>query len=158
MKIPYGPGYLCMATHPKTPNKDPRRRQRMAHVTHDGKTTLCSMMALEHLSATAAAIAEPDWYSIKRWTLPAKGICKNCRNISDDMESEQITVPEPTTKEEQSRAELFQKVAALQVVDAWNNPGPHPDLHTAAKMNLKHQWPLLYKTVKRLAETHGKNI
>jgi hypothetical protein len=43
--------------------------------------------------------------------------------------------------------EFVQKVA-----DAWNIPGPRPDIHMQAQMKLKKEWPTLWLAVRNLAK------
>lgn len=38
------------------------------------------------------------------------------------------------------------------VIKAWNDAGPAPRIHEAAKEKLKKDWPALYKAVKELSE------
>jgi hypothetical protein len=43
------------------------------------------------------------------------------------------------------------------VIDAWNNPGPHPRWHHEAQRNLLTAWPTLGYAVKALAE-RGRTV
>lgn len=41
--------------------------------------------------------------------------------------------------------------AAVAVVKAWNDPGPHPSHHERVKRELRTVWPALYVAVEQLA-------
>jgi len=46
---------------------------------------------------------------------------------------------------------LFNQVA-LVVVEAWTNPGSHPDVHARYQHRLEASWPTLAMSLRRLAE------
>lgn len=39
-----------------------------------------------------------------------------------------------------------------QVVSAWENPGPRPDIHTGEMSRLNKRWPTLWLAVKELVQ------
>jgi hypothetical protein len=53
-----------------------------------------------------------------------------------------------------AKLSVQQASAINRVITAWDNPGPHPEFHAAAKEQLLLWWPTLYRSVEELAE-HG---
>lgn len=46
-------------------------------------------------------------------------------------------------------------VQAIDVIEAWTNPGPKPKIHEDAKRRLRKDWPRLADTLDRLAEAEA---
>jgi len=46
---------------------------------------------------------------------------------------------------------------ALAVIEAWTNKGANPKYHLKAKERLRREWPVLYRSIEKLAKERGRS-